>query len=123
MRSGPGTADAFLPAKCFFRLLTVGVLIVSRKGLSASPHPEASRYTSHAFRLGGTQELRDSGSSRQAIADAGVLNSPDFTGYVVFAPDVADGVRQLFIPACDPEEDSSSAEVQRQLLRIPAKTL
>ena len=70
--------------------------------------PEAERYSSHAFRRGATQELRESGSGWPVIASMGVWNSPAFKGYVDITPEVEAGVRQLFISACEPQGDTSS---------------
>ena len=70
--------------------------------------PEAERYSSHAFRRGATQELRESGSGWPVIASMGVWNSPAFKGYVDITQEVEAGVRQLFISACEPQDASSS---------------
>ena len=59
--------------------------------------PEADRYSFHAFRRGGSQELKESGPPPwSVVASSGVWHSPAFRGYVDSSRDVELGARQLF---------------------------
>ena len=68
--------------------------------------PEAARYSSHAFRRGTTQELKESGSPWTVVASSGIWHSPCFRGYLDMSRDVELGVQQLF----DVDFDSDSGD-------------
>ena len=88
---------------------------ILKRALEELRIPDASRYSSHAFRRGATQELREFGSGWPVIMGAGVWNSSACTGYVEITPEVETGVRLLFLNACSAaiaESDTSSAEEQ-----------
>ena len=70
---------------------------------------EAHRYSSHGFRRGTAQELKESGSPWAVVASAGVWNSPAFRGYLDMARDVEVGVSRLF--EVDPDSASDAEQV------------
>ena len=74
--------------------------------LSKMHVPSADRYSSHAFRRGTSQELKESGSPWAVVASSGFWRSPSFRGYVDLSRDVEIGVQQLF----DVDLDSDSAD-------------
>ena len=71
--------------------------------------PDADRYSSHGFRRGTAQELKESGSPWAVVASAGVWNSPAFRGYLDMARDVEVGVSRLF--EVDPDSESDAEQV------------
>ena len=71
--------------------------------------PDADRYSSHGFRRGTAQELKESGSPWAVVASAGVWNSPAFRGYLDMARDVEVGVSRLF--EVDPDSASDAEQV------------
>ena len=58
--------------------------------------PEAERYSSHAFRRGASQELKESGFQWSVVASSGIWHSPAFRGYLDMSRDVEVGAQQLF---------------------------
>ena len=68
--------------------------------------PEAARYSSHGFRRGTSQELKESGSPWTVVASSGIWHSPCFRGYLDMSKDVGAGARQLF----DVDFDSDSGD-------------
>ena len=68
--------------------------------------PEAARYSSHGFRRGTSQELKETGSPRTVVASSGIWHSPSFRGYLDMSKDVEIGVQQLF----DVDFDSDSGD-------------
>ena len=67
--------------------------------------PEAHRFSSHGFRRGTSQDLKESGSPWAVVATAGMWNSPAFRGYVDMSRDVEEGVMRLFDVDMDSESD------------------
>ena len=57
--------------------------------------PNASRYSSHAFRRGAAQELKENGSQWPTIATLGDWRSLAFRGYVDIATDIARDMSKL----------------------------
>ena len=72
--------------------------------------PEAARFSSHGFRLGTSQELKESGSPWEVVASAGMWNSPSFRGYVDMSKDVETSVARLL--AVDMDSDSDCEPVR-----------
>ena len=72
--------------------------------------PEAERYSSHGFRRGTAQDLKEKGSPWAVVATAGLWNSPAFRGYVDMSKDVETSVARLF--AVDMDSDSDGEQVQ-----------
>ena len=70
--------------------------------------PSADRYSSHGFRRGTSQELKEAGSPWSAVATSGVWHSPAFRGYLDMSKDVEQGVAHLF--AVDFDSDSAEEE-------------
>ena len=70
--------------------------------------PSADRYSSHGFRRGTSQELKETGSPWSVVATSGVWRSPAFRGYLDMSKDVEQGVAQLF--AVDFDSDSAEEE-------------
>ena len=78
------------------------------KAVMAKLHiPEADMYSSHAFRRGAAQELKESGSHWSVVASSGAWHSPAFRGYVDLSRDVELGPQQMFDGDMDsqPEEE------------------
>ena len=71
--------------------------------------PEAERYSSHGFRRGAAQELKERGSPWAVVATAGIWKSPAFRGYVDMSKDVETSVAKLF--AVDPDSESDCEQV------------
>ena len=68
--------------------------------------PEAERYSSHGFRRGTTQELKESGSPWSVVATSGIWHSHCCRGYVDLSRDVEMGAQQLFEVDLDSESDA-----------------
>ena len=60
--------------------------------------PGANRYSSHGFRRGTAQALKENGSPWEAVATDGVWNSPAFRGYLGLTDDVEHGCETCFRP-------------------------
>ena len=58
--------------------------------------PEAGRYSSHGFRRGTTQEMKESGAPWSVVATCGVWRSSAFRGYVDLSRDVETVAHHLF---------------------------
>ena len=65
----------------------------------------AERYSSHGFRCGAAQELKEVGSPWTVVATAGLWRSPTFRRYAAMTADVEQGVRILFPADSDSESD------------------
>ena len=78
--------------------------VLSRLRVLAAP-----RYSSHGFRLGAAQELKEVGSPWAVVATAGLWRSPAFRGYVDLTAEVEQGVRSLFPVDPDSESDAEAA--------------
>ena len=63
--------------------------------------PNASRYRSHAFRRGASQELKEKGSQWPTIATLGDWRSLAFHGYVDIADDLARDMSKLLAEDVD----------------------
>ena len=79
---------------------------ILKAALAKIHEPSADRYSSHAFRRGASQELKESGSPWTVVASSGFWRSPSFRGYVDLPRDVEVGVQKLF----DIDLDSDSAD-------------
>ena len=71
--------------------------------------PEAHRYSSHGFRSGTSQELKETGSPWSAVASLGILHSPAFRGYLDMSRGVEMGARQLFDVDLESESEAEEA--------------
>ena len=68
--------------------------------------PQASRYSSHAFRRGSAQEMNETGSPLSVIASAGMWRSNALVkNYIDLAANVATNVKQLFRVDFNSESD------------------
>ena len=93
------------PGELLFRAVNRGNFNRMLEAVCAQIHiPDAGRYSSHGFRRGAAQELKESGSPWAVVASAGVWRSPAYRGYLDMAKDVEMGVRSLF----DVDLDSAS---------------
>ena len=70
---------------------------------------DATRYSSHGFRRGTAQELKETGSPWTAVATAGLWRSPAFRGYVDMTADVEQGIRKL-VPIDSDSDTGPEAE-------------
>ena len=61
--------------------------------------PNASRYSSHAFRRGASQELKEKGPQWPTIATLGDWCALDFRGYVDITTDIARDMSKLLAEA------------------------
>ena len=93
------------PGQLLFRSVSRGNFNRMLKAVFTQLHvPGAERYSSHGFRRGAAQELKESCSPFAAVASAGVWKSPSPRGYIDVAKDVEMGVSALF----DADQDSAS---------------
>ena len=81
---------------------------ILKAALSRPKADSAARYTSHGFRRGAVQELKECGSPWAVLASDGLWRSPAFRGYVDMAEDVELGVRNLFPVDLDSESDAEA---------------
>ena len=103
------------PGQLLFRSVNRRNFNRQLKAIMANLHvPVAARYSSHAFRRGATQELKEAGSPWSAIAASGVWHSTSFRGYIDLSRDVELGARYLF--DVDFDSESGSDEVHRWVL-------
>ena len=101
----PAVRRRVAPGRSLFRKVNVGNFYRMLKAVLANLLvPEASRYSSHGFRRGTAQELKEKGSPWTAAATAGLWNSAAFRGYVDMSRDVEQGVARLF--GVDPDSES-----------------
>ena len=69
--------------------------------------PGASRYRSHGFRRGATQELMEGGSPWSVVASSGLWHSHAFRGYLYMSKDVELGAQQMFEVDFDSASDAN----------------
>ena len=87
---------------------------ILRAALSKLQEPSADRYSSHGFRRGASQELKESGSPWTVVFSSGLWRPPSFRGYADMSRDVELGVQQLF----DVDLDSDSADGEMALFGL-----
>ena len=73
--------------------------------------PASERYTSHGFRRGAAQELKESGSQWPIVASLGQWNSLCFNGYVDVSDEMAQQVGKLFINSYEFESDDEISPI------------
>ena len=101
----PDVRRRVAPGQLLFRKVNSGNANRTLKAISAKlAIPEATRYSSHGFRRGAAQELKDRGSPWAAVATAGLRNSEAFRGYADMPRGVETSASRLF--AVDPNSDS-----------------
>ena len=77
--------------------------VLTRLRITAS-----KRYSSHGFRRGAAQELKEVGSPWAVVATAGLWRPPAFRGNVDLTAEVEQGVRSLFPVDSDSESDAEA---------------
>ena len=76
-----------------------------RRSLANLNVPAAERYSSHGFRRGAAQELKESGAQWPIVAEVGKWNGLSFRPYVDLSGELADGMAKLFIESYSFESD------------------
>ena len=72
--------------------------------------PAVARYSSHGFRRGAAQELKESGSQWPIVASLGQWSSLCFKGYVDLSDEMAQEMGKLFIDSYDSESDEEEPQ-------------
>ena len=96
MPSGISFGEGRLRDLPFFSVNRRNFNRIIRAVLSKIQEPSAERFSSHGFRRGTSQELKEAGSPWSVVATSGIWHSPAFRGYVDMARDVEMGAHQLF---------------------------
>ena len=68
-------------------------------------YDQGRRFSSHAFRKGATDEIKNSGSALATILTSGVWSSGGFRGYLDLHADEAINISAVLIKAIDSESD------------------
>ena len=72
--------------------------------------PAAERYSSHGFRRGAAQELKESGAQWPIVAEVGKWNGLSFRPYVDLPDELAEGMAHLFIDSYSFESDEEPVD-------------
>ena len=77
----------------------------TRKALSDLNPPAVQRYSSHGFRRGAPQELKESGAQWPIVAEVGKWKELSFRPYVDLSDELAESMAQLFIESYSFDSD------------------
>ena len=83
-----------------------------RHALARLRIPAANLYSSHGFRRGAAQELKESGSQWPIVAGVGQWNGLSFRNYIDISDELSRDMAQLFIHSYDFESDDEGRAPQ-----------
>ena len=109
----PWVRDRRKSGEFLFREINANnVNLFIRKSLSGLNAPEAQRYSSHGFRRGAAQELKESGAQWPILAGVGKWEGLSFRPYVDLSGELAESMAKLFSESysfdSDDEEDGGA---------------
>ena len=87
-----------------------------RRTFSTLKIPAANRYSSHGFRRGAAQELKENGSQWPIVAELGKWNGLSFKDYVDLSDELSHDMSKLFISNYNFQSDEEDDQVRRWVL-------